>query len=145
MERFSDGSMSIPHFVSFTVKTIDNLNKLMPRLDPNNQARVDQWSWAFDHAHKNKVPLFVFIPGCFGFHRHLMGFENLMLAYVLAPELIHSMSKAWEALMIGIIDQCRHHGEIDMVHFWEDMCYKNGPMLSPKMFGEYILKRVREW
>ena len=138
IERFSSGSMSIPHFVSFAVKTIDDFNELMPRLDPNNHTRVDEWSWAFDSARENEVPLFTYCPGCFGFHRHLMGFENLMLAYVLDPELIHAMSAAWEKLMISIIDRCRTYGEIDMVHFWEDMCYKNGPMISPKMFGEYI-------
>jgi len=67
-----------------------------------------------------------------------MGFENLMIAYGLNPELIHAMSRAWEALMIGILKRCRVHGKIDLVHFWEDMCYKAGPLLSPKMFKEYI-------
>jgi uroporphyrinogen decarboxylase len=138
MERFSDGSMSVPRFISFAVTTMDDLNTLMPRLDPNNHSRVDEWSWAFDTARENKLPLIVYIPGCFGFHRHLMGFENLMVAYALEPDLIHAMSRAWEALMIGIIDRCRVHGEIDMLHLWEDMCYKNGSMISPKMFGEYI-------
>ncbi len=147
MERLSDGGMSVPHFVSFAVNTMVDLNKLRPRLDPNNHARVDEWAWAFDHSRVNKVPLIVYVSGCFGFHRHLMGFENLMTTYVLDPVLIHAMSRAWEALMIGIIDRCRAHGEIDMIHFWEDMCYKNGPMIPPKMFKEFIqpyYKRVRD-
>ena len=25
----------------------------------------------------------------------------------------------------------------DYAHFWEDVCYKNGPLLSPAMFEEY--------
>jgi uroporphyrinogen-III decarboxylase len=138
MEQFTDGHMSIPRFLKFAVNTMDDLEKVMPRLDPHNHARVDEWGWSFDMAREQKLPLFVHVPGCFGSHRHLMGFENLMEAYVLDPELIHAMSGAWEALMIGIIDRCRTHGKIDVVHFWEDMCYKNGPLLSPKMFKEYI-------
>jgi uroporphyrinogen-III decarboxylase len=138
MERFSDGSMSIPRFVSFAVETMDDLEGLMPRLDPNSYPRVDSWSWAFELSEKQALPLFVYIPGCFGFHRHLMGFENLMAAYVLDPDLIHAMSRAWETLMVGIIDRCRFHGKIDILQFWEDMCYKAGPMISPKMFKEFI-------
>lgn len=143
MERFSDGSMSIPHFVSFAVSGMDDLARLMPRLNPRDHSRVDSWKWAFDLARGSGWPLYVFFPGCFGFHRHLMGFENLMAAYVLDPELIHAMSRAWEELMIGILERCRIHGEMDAVHFWEDMCYKNGSMISPKMFGEYILPYYR--
>jgi uroporphyrinogen decarboxylase len=145
LERFSDGGMTIPHFVSFPVKTIADLEKLMPRLDPGNRERVDVWKWSFDMARNVKWPLFVYCSGCFGFHRHLMGFEELMAAYVLDPELIHAMSAAWEALVIGILERCRAHGPIDALLLWEDMCYKNGPMISPQMFKEYILpyyKRV---
>lgn len=29
--------------------------------------------------------------------------------------------------------------EIDFVYIWEDMSYKNGPMLSPKMFDEFFV------
>lgn len=137
-ERFSDGSMSIPRFLKFPVETRADLDKLMPRLDPNDHQRVDAWSWAFDLSRSSKWAMFVYVPGCFGFHRHMMGFENLMAAYVLDPELIHAMSAAWETLMIGILERCRHHGEIDALCLWEDMCYKNGPMISPRMFTEYI-------
>ena len=138
IERFSDESMSIPRFVSFAVEKMDDLVTLMPRMDPDTHARVDEWSWSFDYAKDENLPLFIFVPGCFGFHRHLMGFENLMVAYVQDPDLIHAMSRTWEALMIGIIDRCSTHGTVDMINFWEDMCYKAGPMMSPTMFKEYI-------
>lgn len=138
-ERFSDGSMSIPRFLRFPVETMDDLTKLRPRLNPADHQRVDAWKWAFDLGRSSGWPLFVYTAGCFGFHRHLMGFENLMAAYVLDPELIHAMSAAWESLVIGILERCRHHGEIDALCLWEDMCYKNGPMISPRMFREFIL------
>jgi len=138
IERFTDGRMSIPRFLKFPVENMDDLQKLMPRLNPADDQRVDAWSWAFDMGRAKQWPLHVYVSGCFGLHRHLMGFENLMAAYVLDPELIHAMSRAWEALVIGILKRCRHHGEIDAVRFWEDMCYRNGPMISPAMFSEFI-------
>jgi uroporphyrinogen decarboxylase len=137
-ERFSDGSMSIPRFLKFPVENMDDLQELLPRLDPIDHARVYAWKWAFDLAKNSDWPLYVFVAGCFGSHRHLMGFENLMVAYAHEPELIHAMSQAWEALVIGIVERCRTHGEVDAICFWEDMCYKNGPMISPGMFSEYI-------
>jgi len=137
-EIFSDASMSIPRFLKFPVENMDDLKKLLPLLNPADHARVDNWKWAFGLATGAKWPLFLYVSGCFGFHRHLMGFENLMVAYMENPELIHAMSKAWAALVIGILERARTHGEIDFLQFWEDMSYKNGPMISPKMFKEFI-------
>lgn len=138
-EIFSDGSMSIPRFLKFPVANMDDLKLLMPRLNPGDHARVDNWKWAFGLAAGAKWPLSLYISGCFGFHRHLMGFENLMVAYMEDPELIHEMSKTWEKLFIGVLERAKTHGDVDILYFWEDMCYKNGPMISPKMFKEFIL------
>lgn len=137
-EVHSDGAMSIPHFLKFPVENPDDLQKIIPRLNPKDIERVDRWKWAFDLAKGANWPLFLYVPGCFGFHRHLMGFENLMVAYVEQPELIHQMSQAWEKLVSRVIERAKFQGAIDIVYFWEDMCYKNGPMISPRMFREFI-------
>jgi len=137
-EIHSDGAMSIPHFLKFPVENLDDLKKILPRLNPRDNERVDRWKWSFELSKGAGLPLFLYVSGCFGFHRHLMGFENLMVAYVEQPELIYEMSQAWENLIIGIIERARFHGIVDIVYFWEDMCYKNGPMISPKMFKEFI-------
>ena len=138
-ERFSDGSMSIPRFISFPVRNQDDFRGLLPRLNPRDHGRVDAWSWAFGLAQQNHWPLNVYVSGCFGFHRHLMGFENGLIAYLEDPELIHALSRAWRDLVVGVVERARVHGVVDTVYFWEDMCYKNGPMISPRMFQEFIL------
>jgi uroporphyrinogen-III decarboxylase len=132
------GSMSIPRFLRFPVETIGDFDQLRERLDPDAPGRVEPWKFAFDLAAGAQWPLYTFFAGCFGTHRHLMGFENLMAAYVLDPELIHAMSAAWEKLTIGTLRRLRALGPLDAVCLWEDMCYRNGPMISPKMFNEYI-------
>lgn len=137
-EIHSDGSMSIPHFLKFPVENFDDLKKVLPRLNPKDNERVDRWKWSFELAKSANWPLCLYVPGCFGFHRHLMGFENLMLAYCEKPDLIQEMSQIWENLLSGVIERARTHGPVDIIYFWEDMCYKNGPMISPKMFKEFI-------
>jgi uroporphyrinogen decarboxylase len=32
---------------------------------------------------------------------------------------------------------------VDCLHFWEDICFKNGPMVSPDIFREFALPRYR--
>ncbi len=27
---------------------------------------------------------------------------------------------------------------VDVIHLWEDMCYKNGPLISPRMWEEFL-------
>lgn len=34
--------------------------------------------------------------------------------------------------------------EVDLVIFWEDMCYKSGPMISPEHFKEFMLPYYKE-
>ena len=33
--------------------------------------------------------------------------------------------------------------DLDFAYFWEDMAYKNGSLISPQMFREYLIPRYR--
>ena len=63
------------------------------------------------------------------------------------PELMHDimnyLTELWVTLYTQILDEI----EVDGCLIWEDMCYKQGPLISPAMFREFILpgyKRVTE-
>ena len=139
-KRFTDGSSSIPQFLEAPVKTLDDFRALRWRLRPDFPGRCA--NPVFDllsaYARVRGVPLGALFSGLFGFHRHLLGVETLMTAYFDTPELLHAMSRQWVRLCRGCIRRLRKRYGIGLVMFWEDMCFRSGPLISPRTFREFI-------
>lgn len=144
--EFTDGSSTIPLFLEAPVKNMDDFRRLRWRLRPNTPGRAVNPAWDIMNAFSaaKGFPLAVLFSGLFGFHRHLMGDEELMLAYFDMPELIHAMSKAWVKLTRGVIRRMAKRYDITLVCFWEDMCFRNGPLISPRTFREFMTPYYRE-
>lgn len=146
IEVFTDGSSSVPGYLEFPVKDWDSWEDVKKRLDPNSPNRLGpQWDAIIKLAETTQSPLSVSIPGVFGTHRHLLGFEPLMEAYYDKPELVHAISKHWVYLWKDVLAKVRKRApQIDSVMLWEDMCGKNGPVISPAMFREFMSPYYKE-
>lgn len=62
------------------------------------------------------------------------------LSYLMADdeELLEEMFHTIGELCVASVRRSLASGlTFDYAHFWEDMCYKNGPLISPDMFEEY--------
>ena len=141
---FSDGASTIPDFLEAPVKDAASWEEVKPRLDPGTPGRLQFWSTIVEAARTAPLPLCVYISGLFGTHRHLLGFTPLMLAYRRQPELLHAISRHWVEFWKGVVDRiCRIHTP-DMVMLWEDMCYRNGPMIGPDAFEAFMLPYYRQ-
>lgn len=144
--RFRDRSASIPQHVGSPVSNMDDFRAIRWRLDPNFPGRCDNpvWNGAAALAERYDAPFNVHVSGLFAFHRHLMGVEKLMYAYYDQPELIHAMSRQWVRLCAGVIRRFARKTQITAVNFWEDMCFKNGPIISPKIFTKFLTPYYRQ-
>ncbi len=139
--EFTDGSASIPMHIDSPVKNMDDFRALQWRLDPAFPARCVNPVHDAISAYTRVIsaPSGILCSGLYGFHRHLMGTEALSLAYYDTPELIHTMSAAWERLVTGTIRRIKKHYPGTMfVSFWEDMCFVNGPLISPRTFRQFM-------
>ncbi len=145
-KEFMDGSASIPQHVDDPVHNYDDFRKIRWRFNPDFPGRVNNpvIDGAIAVSKMLQLPLAVQTCGLFGFHRHLLGVQRLMTAYFDMPDLVHSMSKCWLKLYKGIIRQVSRKTNVDMVLFWEDMCFKSGPLISPKTFKEFMTPYYRE-
>lgn len=137
--QFRDGSAAIPQHIGSPVENMDDFRAVSWRLEPNFPGRCDNvvWNSVINIAKHRDAPVVVMVSGPFAFHRHLMGVEKLMYAYFDQPELIHEMSRQWMRLTIGAIRNISQRTQISGINFWEDMCYKNGPIISPRTFREF--------
>jgi len=80
----------------------------------------------------------------YGFLRDWIGFENLSYLLYDEPELIGEMMDYLADFFIQVLHRAVKEVDIDFAMFWEDMCYKTGPLLSPAMFRKFMLPNYRK-
>jgi len=139
---FKDGS-SMPFWLEFPVKNERdwevlkeerlNLSTLKNRYVKN----IDDF---FKSAKSRSFPLCLLGDpvGFFGSLRFLVGEQNLFLFYYDKPELIKSIANYLCDFWIQICEEILTRTDIDCVFFWEDMSGKNGSLISPKIFREFM-------
>lgn len=73
--------------------------------------------------------------------RDYLGLVGLSYMTVDDEELLDDMFETLGNLCVKSVERSLSMGiHFDYAHFWEDMCYKNGPLISPAMFREYTGK-----
>jgi hypothetical protein len=87
---------------------------------------------------RGDYPIRLSIEGFFWTPRELLGIEPHLYAFYDAPELIHDMN---EYILKVYLDKLADVLEVlpaDVVYIMEDLSGKNGPMISPELFDEFV-------
>jgi hypothetical protein len=79
------------------------------------------------------------LVGGYMYLRSLIGPEELLYTFIDAPELIHACMRAWFDLADTVTARHQEHVTIDELFLAEDICYKNGPLISPDMMRQFLL------
>lgn len=141
-ERFPSDveDSSIPHFLAFPVKTPEDWESLKDRYRFDDPARgiPDQHVEDIRKARAEGKAIRVRINGFYGQLRNWMGMENLSYAFYDYPDMIRDMVDHWSALAMAQIENLPPDIVIDQVDWWEDMASKNGPLVSPTVFREFL-------
>jgi hypothetical protein len=145
IKEFKGRQSTLPQFLEFPVKDLQTFEDIKWRLDPASPERLgSDWEQNAHFYNEADVPVYLYICGLFGLARHLLGFENLMYAYYDSPELVHAIGEQWVKLHTGVIEQMTANAKVDAVDFWEDMSYRNGPMIGPALFKEFMSPYYRQ-
>ncbi len=137
---------SMPQFLDFPVKTPDDFkNKIVPRLDSASTNRFpDNWKELVKEYNARDYVLGMYVIGPFGYLRNLMGDEKLMYALYDQPDFIHAMMKHWSSFYNRFISSVCSDVVPDFVMVWEDICYSNGPLVSPSSFSEFMAPYLKD-
>jgi hypothetical protein len=143
----STGRTAFPRFISHPVSCLADFEALQERFDPNTPQRFppdwqEQTAALRDRQH-------ILVMGCldisfFGWHRDLMGLENLLLAYYDQPQLIHAISRQHLHFLKTLYARVLQDVEFEFIFMWEDMCFKNGPLISPALFREFMVPYYKD-
>jgi hypothetical protein len=134
---------SIPFYLEWPVKNIKEWERFKEeRLNVNTikQRFVGKKNSFLEKAKKRTFPLGLLSDpvGFFGSLRFLLGEVNLFLSYYDNPELIKSISSYLCDFWIQICEELLEMIDFDCVFFWEDMSGKQGSLISPKTFREFM-------
>lgn len=147
IKRVFKGASSIPQFVSFPVGSREDWEEAKRRLDPENPGRYpdDIGERAAQVRREGKLLSFggTHLGGFFSFIRELCGEDGYYLFFD-EPELVREMLSFQVHRFTTMMRRIAEHAPIDTITFWEDMCYKNGSLISPDMFREFILEPYRQ-
>ena len=140
--RESKLGLRLPQFIKHPVARREDFEQLKERLDPDQPGRypADWEQWV---AEARTSPDLVCIGrrenGFFGWLRELMGLEGLLYGYVDQPELVHEICRYHVTFLQRLYGRALREAPLDFVFMWEDMAYKNGPLISPAFFREFML------
>ncbi len=140
---------SMPQFVRFPVRSRADFDRLArTRLRPNLERRFPKdWDEKVAEWNSRDKPLMFFMGrwgGFFGPLRNLLGLRRLCRAFYEEPEFVSRMMDQRKEVILAVAGKILDAVDLDVFGFWEDMAYRDGPLLSPDLFKEFMLPRYDE-
>jgi hypothetical protein len=139
---------SMSEFIEWPVKCRKDWERYREeRLDPDHPERIncDLKALCGDWISKG-LPIQVgYFPdvGVFGSVRWLLGDEECLVAFCTAPDLVHEIMDHMTSLYLTVFEKVAREIPIDMIHIWEDMCGRQGPLISPQQWEEFMAPQYR--
>lgn len=107
------------------------------RADDPERFPID-WPEHVKAYRERDYPLQLTHGGVYGFARQMMGDEQLLYAFYDVPDLVHEMMDTYTDMVLAIWGRMVNEVQFDLIEFWEDMASKNGSLISPQTFQEFM-------
>ncbi len=134
------GAGSIPAEVDHLLKDrVSWEEHYLPRLQYTPD-RVDLEKLnALPEPNEREMPAGLFCGSLFGTIRNWLGVENASYLYVDDEDLYEEIIDTVADLVYRATEDTLKTGvQFDYAHFWEDICFKNGPLVIPSVFEEKV-------
>jgi uroporphyrinogen decarboxylase len=136
-------TFSMPMWLDWPIKTRDDWNALKVRFDPSDSRRYPkEWrDQLVEFCRNSQFPIVLWLNGFFMFGRTFMGTVRFISSFYKDPELLRELAEFHSRFTMQCIKQAVEElkSNIDYVAIGEDLAYKHGPHLSPKLFREFML------
>lgn len=144
-EVLKDGHSTIPHYQKSSIVTPDDWKRCKDeRMRLDDPARkVDVEAWRAAHPVTRNYPLGVWVGSMIGRVRDMLTFEGLAYACYDYPDMVEDMVEIRCQLVEDALDQLLPHFDFDFAAGWEDICFKNGPIVSVDFFKHVVMPRYK--
>jgi uroporphyrinogen decarboxylase len=140
-----DSHDTIPHYIQASIVTPDDWVRVKEeRFRRNDPARrVDVAALKAAHPADRSYPLGVWCGSMIGKIRDMLTFEGLAYATYDFPEMVEDMVETACVLVEDFLDQVLGQLDFDFAAGWEDICCKNGPIVSVPFFRDVVMPRYK--
>ncbi len=146
IEQSIAGSELMPITIDGPVRDRKSWEAIKARLDPATPGRLPaDWAGVCTRARASGEPVYAGdLPiGFFGGVRELLGFERQVTLFYDDPSLMEDILDTLCELWIEVYARVQRDIRLDWFFIWEDMCYKGGPLISPRLFRRFLLPRYQ--
>jgi hypothetical protein len=140
-----DGHDTIPHYIKASIVTPDDWARCKEeRMRIDDPARtIDIAAIKARHPVDRDYPLGVHCGSMIGKIRDMLTFEGLAYACFDYPDMVEDMVETCCQLVEHALDQLLPHIDFDYASGWEDICFKNGPIVSVDFFRDVVMPRYK--
>lgn len=143
IEEIRPGISSIPATVGTLMTGREAWEELYkPRFQPSEQRYGNPEQLAGLKTHIDNMtdsPAGIHAGSLYGSVRDMLGVEGISYLYAddedLYAEIIGTIGNICYENIKAILES---GVKPDFLHFWEDICFKNGPLVNPEVFKEYV-------
>ncbi len=143
LKQFTDGTSSIPHYLEFPLKTRRDWEaEFLPRLEIGRPLPAN-WPERAAALADRDYPVGMSCGSLYGWLRNWMGLEGVSIAIATEPEWVAEMMEHLGRMAEANVEQVADDVALDFASFWEDMSANHGPLISPRMFREFMTPRYK--
>ncbi len=134
------GTVSIPAEIGTSLTDREAWERLyLPKLQWDEKRVNKEMFAALPSSEDREIPIGLHCGSLIGEIRNLLGVEQLSYLYVDDEDLFAEIIDTVADLAYRCAETVLKTGaRFDYAHFWEDICFKNGPLVTPSVFEEYI-------
>lgn len=146
VQKVLKSASTLPQFLDYTLKTASDWDDYKKRLQPNPERIPDDIDERIGAAENSGMPIAIWTGSMMGWIRDWMGVENMSYLMFDSRDVYEDMVNTSAELVCWSIDQIlpRMHTQPDWGFGWEDICFKNGPLVSPSIFESCVAGGYRK-
>ena len=136
---------SIPHFTDSSVKTPEDWKRVKEeRFRLNSPGRnINIEALVKAHPTTRDYPLGIDCGSMVGKVRDMLTFEGLCYAWADYPDMLEDMVETCCVMVENTLDQVLGKIDFDFATGWEDICFKQGPILPVSFFEDVVAPRYK--
>ena len=138
---------SMPQYLKFPVQTREDFHQIKRHYDENEVSRFpSDWEQFVSDSASIECPVWFPGLGMLGLYsilRKWMGTENACTIFYDDPLLASEMIEFAVDLGLSLFRRAASVVRFDYFMWWEDYAYNSGPLVSPKLFRQFLLPGYR--
>ncbi len=145
LKRWSDREIGMSQWLVYPIRGREQWEIFKQRLNPEAPVRYPEyWEHVKRCYRERDFPLGIHAGSYYGWIRNWVGMEHLAYWYVDCPDLVHEMTEYIADFMLRLMEKALQEiPDFDFAVMWEDMCYKSGPLISPRLFRDFMLEPMK--